>query len=76
MVERRRLSAPGTERFLRWLEGELALPVMLVARDDGSLVGARVRADFDAKPYLFALMQQPDVEWAPLHDIHFDEEFN
>lgn len=76
LVDRRRLTAPGADRFLRWLESELALPVMLVARDDAVLVGARVRAEFDAKPYLFALMRAPDLEWTQIDESSLDEHFN
>lgn len=48
------------------LQTNLSLPVMLVAKDDVSLKGAKARAQFDAEPYLFALLARDDVEWSEL----------
>lgn len=48
------------------LQAQLALPVMLVARDDGGWKGVKAWAQFDAAPYLSALLAQEDVEWAEL----------
>jgi hypothetical protein len=39
---------------------------MLVARDEALWTGARVHADFEAEPYLYALLETRDVEWAEL----------
>lgn len=49
---------------------------MLVARDDDAIGGARVRAEFDAKPYLFALMRAHDLEWTQIDDTSLYENFS
>lgn len=48
------------------LQTHLSLPVMLVAKDDMTLKGMRARAQFDAEPYLFALLALDDLEWSEL----------
>lgn len=48
------------------LQAQLALPVMLVARHDGSWKGVKARAQFDALPYLSVLLAQDDIEWSEL----------
>ncbi|WP_288379807.1 hypothetical protein [uncultured Massilia sp.] len=51
------------------LQMQLALPVMLVARDDVILQRAKARAQFDAEPYLFALLALDEIEWSELPAI-------
>lgn len=48
------------------LQQQLALPVMLVAKNNATLKGAEARAQFDAEPYLFSLLALDDVEWCEL----------
>lgn len=73
LVERRDLVASGAYRRIRWLEEELMLPVMLVARDDSHFFGARAWAEFDAKPFLYALIRAADIEWTEL-ETNFNDE--
>jgi hypothetical protein len=54
------------EELISQLQTQLAMPVMLVARDEASLKGARARAQFDAEPYLFAMLALDDIEWTEL----------
>lgn len=63
LVERGQLH---DDALINQLQAHLALPVMLVTRDDTSMKGAQARAQFDAEPYLFALLALHDVEWAEL----------
>jgi len=39
---------------------------MLVARDEAVWAGARVHANFEAEPYLYALLEAREIEWAEL----------
>jgi hypothetical protein len=39
---------------------------MLVVPDDALWAGARAHADFEAEPYLYALLEARDLEWAEL----------
>lgn len=61
------------DALITQLQAQLALPVMLVARDDATLKGARARAQFDAEPYVFALLALDDVEWAELPAVEEQE---
>lgn len=63
LVERGQLH---DDQLIVRLQMQLALPVMLVARDDASWKGVKARAQFDAAPYLGALLAQEDVEWSEL----------
>ena len=54
------------DQLLVRLQIQLALPVMLVARNETSLKGVRARAQFEADAYLFALLALDDVEWSKL----------
>ena len=56
----------NSDRLLGQLQTQFALPVMLVARDEGGWKGVKARAQFDASPYLSALLALDDVEWAPV----------
>lgn len=66
LVERKDLMMPRADQLIRHVEGALSLPVMLVARDESLWAGARAHADFEPEPYLFALLERRDVEWAEL----------
>jgi hypothetical protein len=66
LVERRELAEPRASGLIEQLQGELSVPVMLVARDSEAWVGVRARAEFDPEPYLYALLGLRDIEWAPL----------
>lgn len=39
---------------------------MLVARDETVWAGARAHANFEAEPYLYALLEAREIEWAEL----------
>ncbi|GEM_PF-5892307 len=39
---------------------------MLVALDETLWSGARVHAHFEAEPYLYALIEERDVDWREL----------
>jgi hypothetical protein len=54
------------ESLIARLQRQFALPVMLVARDEAIVKGMRAYAQFDAAPYLFALLASEDVEWREL----------
>jgi len=54
------------EALIVRLQRRLALPVMLVTQDETSIQGMRAYAQFDAVPYLFALLASEDVEWLEL----------
>lgn len=66
LVERRDLIAPRRDQLIRRVADELSLPVMLVVPDDALWAGARAHADFEAEPYLYALLEARDLEWAEL----------
>jgi len=66
LVERKDLVAPRADQLLRRVGDVLSLPVMLVARDEALWAGARAHAEFEAEPYLYALLEARDVEWAEL----------
>lgn len=61
------------DALINQLQIQLAMPVMLVARDEASLKGAKARAQFDAEPYLFAFLALDDVEWVPLSQLEEPE---
>jgi hypothetical protein len=48
------------------LQTRLAMPVMLVSRDDAAWNGVRAKAQFDSAPYLCALLRAGEIEWAEL----------
>lgn len=52
------------------MERLLSLPVMLVARDETAVAGARAFAEFDPMPYLYELLCTGEVDWMPLPDEH------
>lgn len=54
------------DRLLGQLQTQMALPVMLVARDDGGWQGVKARAQFYTVPYLGALLALDELEWAEL----------
>ena len=54
------------DALIAQLQAQFALPVMLVAHHDGNWKGAKARAQFDAMPYLGALLSLEDVEWSEL----------
>jgi hypothetical protein len=66
LVECRELAEPRASVLIHQLQQDLALPVMLVARDDESWTRARARAEFDARPHLYALLGMRDIDWAML----------
>lgn len=66
LVDRRELAEPRATSLLQRLQAALAVPVMLVARDNEVWTGARARADFDPKPHLYALLGMRDIDWTPL----------
>jgi hypothetical protein len=66
LVDRRELAEPRATSLLQQLQAALAVPVMLVARDNQVWTGARARADFDPTPHLYALLGIRDIDWAPL----------
>ena len=66
LVERKELTPPGADYLIHRVADVLSLPVMLVARDEALWTGARVHAHFEAEPYLYALLEAVDVEWAEL----------
>lgn len=66
LVERRDLVEPRASELLHQLEAELALPVMLVARDSEVWTGASARANFDEIPYLYALLSIRDIDWTEI----------
>lgn len=51
------------------IQSQFALPAMLVARHDGDWKGAKAWAQFDAAPYLAALLALDEVDWAELPDV-------
>ena len=61
------------DSLLGQLQRQLALPVMLVARDDTAWNGAKARAQFDAAPYLFALQALGEIEWVELPEVEEPE---
>ena len=63
LVEKRDLLEPRASVLIRHFEGRLEHPVMLVARDESTWAGARVRADFEAEPYLYHLLNTRDIDW-------------
>lgn len=66
LVDRRDLVASRSSPLIEQLEEMLLCPVMLVARDETNWAGARVSAHFEADPFLYALLQARDIEWAEL----------
>ena len=66
LVERRELAEPRASGLIQQLQDQLAVPVMLVARDSEAWVGVRARAEFDPEPYLYALLGMREIDWAPL----------
>jgi hypothetical protein len=66
LVEKRELAEPRATTLIQQLQAELAIPVMLVARDNETWTGARARAEFDPRPHLYALLGMRDIDWAPL----------
>lgn len=66
LVERRDFVAPRAGRLIQLVEEKLSVPVMLVARDEAVWAGARVHANFEAEPYLYALLEAREIEWAEL----------
>lgn len=56
----------NNDHLLGQLQTQFALPVMLVARDEGGWKGVKAKAQFNASPYLGALLALDDVEWLPL----------
>jgi hypothetical protein len=66
LVERRELVEPRASCIIHQVQEELALPVMLVARDSEEWTGARARAEFDPVPYLYSLLTVRDIDWTPL----------
>lgn len=74
LVDGREMAEPRASALLHQLQDELALPVMLVARDSEAWVGARARAPFNPDPYLYALLGMRDIDWMPLPQrCHFLE---
>ncbi len=73
LVERKDLVSPRAEQLIRLVGDCLELPVMLVALDETLWAGARVRAYFEAEPYLYALIAERDVDWRELA-VHLDTE--
>jgi hypothetical protein len=69
LVDPRQLLSQA-DRLIAEMQLLFKLPVMLVARDDSAWNGARARAEFDAVPYLYALLAiRDDVEWAEMPPI-------
>lgn len=63
LVERGQLH---DDQLIVRLQMRLALPVMLATRDDATWKGAKARAQFDAEPYLAALLALDDIDWSEL----------
>jgi hypothetical protein len=63
LVERRQLSWHLAAPLIVELQARFKLPVMLVARDDAAWNNAKAIAEFDAVPYLFALLATDDIDW-------------
>ena len=63
LVERKQFAEPGAAELIRDIEAYLGLPVMLVAADTNSYVGAQAKADFDTTAFLFELLRQSDIDW-------------
>ena len=66
LVERKDLVPPRAGQLIRRVEHVLSLPVMLVAQDETLWTGARAHADFEAEPYLYAMLEDREIEWAEL----------
>lgn len=67
LVERGQLMGARSDTLIVELQAQLAMPVMLVARDGASWKGAKAKAQFDAEPYLFALLSNgEEPAWAEL----------
>jgi hypothetical protein len=48
------------------LQTQLAMPVMLVTRNESNLTGASAKAQFDAEPYLYAFLALDEIDWLEL----------
>jgi hypothetical protein len=66
LVDRRELAEPRASSLIHQLQDALALPVILVARDNEAWTGARARAQFDPELHLYALLGMRDIDWAAL----------
>lgn len=66
LVEKKELTGSKAMCSLRTMERLLSLPVMLVARDEAAVAGARAFAEFDPMPYLYELLCTGDVDWMTL----------
>ena len=66
LVERSDFNAARAGQLIQRIEEQLSVPVMLVARDETVWAGAKVHANFEAEPYLYALIEAREVEWAEL----------
>ena len=74
LVERRILGSSAGRQLLSEVGAQLSMPVMLVARDETALAGARAFAEFDPMPYLYALLRTRDIDWTPLPHERFQLE--
>ena len=66
LVDRNILARSDAAGLVSRLQAQLKHPVMLVARDDATWTNARAHAEFDATPYLYALLATDDLEWSEL----------
>ena len=69
LVEKKDLLGPRACTLIKHLEGRIELPVMLVARDEATWAGARVRADFEAEPFLYQMLNTRDLDWLELEAV-------
>lgn len=63
LVERKQFAEPGASELIRDIEAHIGLPVMLVAANSNSYIGAQAKAEFEATPFLFELLRRSDIEW-------------
>jgi len=68
LVDGWQLAEQHARPLVRKLQAQLTLGVMLVARDAAAVNGLKAYADFDAQPYLFALLAGENIEWSRLPD--------
>lgn len=66
LVNKSDLAEPKATQLIGRLEARFPHPVMLVARDDASWTGIKVRANFEAEPAAYAMLAQRDHDWGEL----------
>ena len=66
LVELHQLTGGRAADLLAEMQKQLALPAVLVARDDSTWRSIRTYAEFDIKPYLGCLLNAEDADWSAL----------